>query len=953
MFKKKGVKRKQKRQVPVIESLEPRILLSADFPGLDVPDFDPDDPLNADVDQILARAYEVFEAAAEKSRGDSIEPVQELPVIEPVDDPDVALPSDEASEDVRHELVIVDPSIPDYETLLAEVRAVGGDDTRLDVVLIDPKRDGIEQITQLLLAHSDLDAIHLISHGGAGQIKLGSETIDSGTLQRNEDLVRSWGDALTNEGDILIYGCNLAASDTGEALVDALAELTGADVAASDDLTGHARMGGDWELEYRVGLIEADVVIDAGTQAAWQGSLEQTLWLSTDSNVAGPGADGLPGGWTEGQVLNFGGPALAHGAATDGDLSLTIDFDTFTTDAVDVGAMHFVSRDITVGGGANTFDLKAGDVLVSFLQDETILAAYSSSGLNMPVDDQDLLVFRPNAFNDFSSGTFTILLDDVVAVDLKGVTLIEQDTNIGGTDVAAGSFLIIAEASGTTSVDLFEPTGVGAGSTAGSVTPFIDLSNLGIDADRLRGIEVIEAATTVGGQALAKGALLATLNVDDNVSGVGSNNLLVDLNDVFVLDLTATGIGTTAGTATMFLDGSLVGLDDNPSQENPYALALHNFSQLTVDTTSDVADGDTSSIENLLLDKGADGKISLREAILAANATPNGDVADAINFNITDPLVGGAHTIRVGNLADGGNGALPTLTDAVVIDGTTDADVAGTPIVELDGSEAGTGDVAAGRRVILPWGEVNFNIADLNADGETLMQRSIEWASGNLPAGNLLFVVQDSGALLPEDSAKKTLMEGWGYTVNVIDVNDAQVAFDAAIAANDVAFITKDIASGDLGLKLRNAAIGVVSEELAVTDVEFGLNSSHGWDAGVSDITIDDNSHYITAPFATAPLTVFDTPQELQYVTGVQAADLQTLGSTTSGASLVIMEAGGQLYDGTSVDGLHITAGNSTVRGLVINGFGDSAIEIGTGSSNVIQGNYIGTDVSGTGDPGN
>ena len=130
-----------------------------------------------------------------------------------------------------------------------------------------------------------------------------------------------------------------------------------------------------------------------------------------------------------------------------------------------------------------------------------------------------MITCQGHALQVISSGTFSILLDAVVADDLKGVTLIEQDTTIGGTAVSAGSFLIIAEASGTTSVDLFVPTGVGATTTTGSVTPFIDLSNLGIDANRLRGIEVIEAATTVGGQSLAKGDILVTLFVDDNVSG--------------------------------------------------------------------------------------------------------------------------------------------------------------------------------------------------------------------------------------------------------------------------------------------------------------------------------------------------------------------------------------------------------------------------------------------------
>jgi CSLREA domain-containing protein len=52
-------------------------------------------------------------------------------------------------------------------------------------------------------------------------------------------------------------------------------------------------------------------------------------------------------------------------------------------------------------------------------------------------------------------------------------------------------------------------------------------------------------------------------------------------------------------------------------------------------------------------------------------------------------------------------------------------------------------------------------------------------------------------------------------------------------------------------------------------------------------------------------------------------------------------------------DGLHITGGRSTVRGLVINRFRGDGIEIAAAGGNVLQGNYIGTDPSGTVDLGN
>jgi parallel beta-helix repeat protein len=73
------------------------------------------------------------------------------------------------------------------------------------------------------------------------------------------------------------------------------------------------------------------------------------------------------------------------------------------------------------------------------------------------------------------------------------------------------------------------------------------------------------------------------------------------------------------------------------------------------------------------------GPGSLREAIGCANGTPGLDTIDV------DIPGAGVHTIQL-------NSPLPQISDAVVIDGTTQAGFAGTPLVELDGT-------AAGRRV--------------------------------------------------------------------------------------------------------------------------------------------------------------------------------------------------------------------------------------------------------------
>jgi titin len=63
-------------------------------------------------------------------------------------------------------------------------------------------------------------------------------------------------------------------------------------------------------------------------------------------------------------------------------------------------------------------------------------------------------------------------------------------------------------------------------------------------------------------------------------------------------------------------------------------------------------------------------------------------------------------------------------------------------------------------------------------------------------------------------------------------------------------------------------------------------------------------------------------------------------------AGTPLIELDGSLTVG--VNALHITGGNSTIRGLVINGFDGSGIIFEGGSGNVIEGNFIGTDLTGT-----
>ncbi|MGI4936192.1 MAG: DUF4347 domain-containing protein, partial [Janthinobacterium lividum] len=195
----------------------------------------------------------------------------------------------QAAQATRHELLIVGAGIEDSQSLLASLDTQGRE---IEVVTLDPERDSIDQISTLLASRHDLDAIHVLSHGAEGQLDLGQVRLDAATMAARSDEIASWGNALTAGGDLLLYGCDVAAGETGLAFVARLASLTGADVAASNDLTGDASgavgQAGNWNLEVQTGRIETATAFSAAAQASWTGTLETRVNDATSGVQSAP-----------------------------------------------------------------------------------------------------------------------------------------------------------------------------------------------------------------------------------------------------------------------------------------------------------------------------------------------------------------------------------------------------------------------------------------------------------------------------------------------------------------------------------------------------------------------------------------------------------------------------------------------------------------------------------------
>jgi Ca2+-binding RTX toxin-like protein len=181
-------------------------------------------------------------------------------------------------------------------------------------LLIEQGVDGLEALREYLSGRQALSAIHLIGHGSVGALTLGTARLDGGSLAHYQSTLAQIGAGLQEMGDLLIYGCGVAQGAQGQAFVSRLAQISGADLAASDDVSGPAWLGGDSELEWHSGAVEAAVLDLSG--------LRQTLASAGDDWVKGTtGIDTLFGGAGHDVMHGLAGDDLLIGGL--GDDSLT------------------------------------------------------------------------------------------------------------------------------------------------------------------------------------------------------------------------------------------------------------------------------------------------------------------------------------------------------------------------------------------------------------------------------------------------------------------------------------------------------------------------------------------------------------------------------------------------------------------------------------------------------
>ncbi|MBC7818685.1 MAG: DUF4347 domain-containing protein, partial [Planctomycetaceae bacterium] len=461
----------------------------------------------------------------------------------------------------------------------------------------------------------DVDAVHVLSHGTDGALKLGGTWLHQGNLGGYAGQIAQWQDALSNGADLLVYGCDLAATAKGQFLIEALQSLTGADVAASNDETGATRLGGDWDLEVRLGTVETRIVAE-NTITGWDGSL--AAFSVTNTNNSGAGS--LRQAITDANAL-AGLDTITFSISGAGPHTINVDSALPTiTDAVVIDGWSepsFSSTPVIVLDGN---DVSADGLFLSATADGSTIR-----GLVIRDFDGDGIEIAAGSDNNTIVGNYIGRLTETgldagaaEANTLNGLRVQGANTTIGGTTASAGNVL-----SGNNDTGI---TITGAAATGNLVQGnFIGTNAAGtaVIANGVDGILINSNAAnnTIGGTTTPARNVISG-NVDDGVElDTGATGNIVRGNFIGT-DITGTanlgnqsdgvlvnasttnnqigGTATGAGNTIAFNDGIGIDLLNGAGTGNGLlGNSIHSNGALGIDlngdgvTANDAGDGDT------------------------------------------------------------------------------------------------------------------------------------------------------------------------------------------------------------------------------------------------------------------------------------------------------------------------------------------------------------------------
>ena len=637
---------------------------------------------------------------------------------DPADQIDPALAN--PVEDGRNELVIIDSNMADKDTVLSQI----GEGR--DVLEIDPTQDAMSQIQDYLDAHSDTkyDAVHIMTHGNDLGFYLGSTKVTTA------DQMSVFNGHMAENGDFMLYGCELASNEHGQSLIQDIADFTGCDVAASTNTTG---ISGDWALEYNVGVIETANISIHG----WNHDLEAYKVKADGGTGYYTSISAINGGtFTSGNhTIEFYSNITEVGTVTVNGGTLTLY--SATENNVQSNYTYTLNGNVVVNAGAEVI-IQSSNLTVNGQ------GAFNVAG-TLTLDSLDSNVSgNVSAKINLNSGILNIDSNITAAtVNVSGASSIDSDGVISSLTLNSGGTLNLS--SGTVTGTVNRGTLTGAGAMFGTVTNYADFTLTGgsvssLDNNGTFNMDggTVSLLTNSASTAMTGG----TITTVDNNSGTFdlSGGTVATLNNTSDLTVSGGAIGTlnnraggdlamSGGQITVTLNNSSTGT--NEISGTAAVSYLNNSGTLTVSggTVGTVTNSGTLDVSGGSISAGTnDTGITNNGTLTFSNTVDAGAISNRGTLNINGVL-------RIA--ATSGSVAVENLGGTVNFSGGT--------LQNTSGAQTGTGiGNTAGGSVINGPG----TIEGFAYGAEVLLGQSVAGLTFNNNTNNYLFsitVVGDKG----------------------------------------------------------------------------------------------------------------------------------------------------------------------------------------------------------------
>ncbi len=893
----------------------------------------------------LMRALEprmLFDGAVAATVADSAQPIDAQP-----DDAhageDTLAATPQGVTGQRHEVVFIDSNVRDYQQLLA------GMPSGTEVVILDARQDGLQQMADYLEGRTGIEAIHILSHGDTGKIQLGNQWLDVQQLQARSGLLAAIGETLSEDGDILLYGCNVGADTVGVDFISSLAAATDADVAASTDATGAADRNGNWVLETQTGEIESSVL----ELEAWDGVLT-AFSENFSSNPIG-------GGPVTSFEKTIGGTSFTFTFTGDGDGGdMTYDpangeggsasiglwgipgggTERFTITRTDGGQFTFGSIFINnaLGGAEATVAAYNGATLVGVqsIGHTSGTLNFSNIGITeVRITSTDLNLNLDNFVGDTNppsiapslaaTGTNPTFIENGSPVDLfSGVTAATNDT---GQSFTGATFTVTNVSNGASEILSIDGTSIGL--TNGNSGSLANGGNYSVT--------VVSGTATVTLSGMSRsnaqmGTLIDNITYSNSSDNPGSNSRVVtiaSITDSGSNNNTLTpNIASTVSVTPVNDAPTLTATGNNPTYtENGSAVDLFNGVSVNTIETGQTITGMTLTVTNLA--DGSNEILRIDGTDIALLNGGNGTTAgNGISYSIN--LSGGTATITLSSAAGLSAAATQTVVDGMSYRNSSDAPSTATRVITLtsitDSGGTANGGVDTTATSIATWVSV---VAVNDAPIVTSSGGASTFTEGGGGA------VIDSGLTL-SDPDNSTLPSA---TVSIS--GNFQPGADLLIFINDGSTMGNVTASYDAGtgvltMTSAGATATLAQWQAALRSVTFSNSSDAPSTASrtVSFVVNDgqDNSTTATkivsvtavndAPQISAPVTIGVTEDVPSTITGISFSDVDA-GSANVTATFLISSgtlsatSGGSVTVGGTASALTLTGSIANINSFI------------------------------------